>query len=220
MTSQGPTEEITKLKWQRLLIFAIALVAFFILGIVVYAAHVRSSAQALIDTAKSIRSTADAEREIAVWQGRTRESAWESVSTQPADRSFDTRVDNGWLHRLHICPPTAVALTITMRGGQLRSIILVMFTGSDPNTTPGVWVQEWFDSGTATDFYVKEKDKPWRATVEFSSSVPEAERENAFALNAECFVKPGGCKNAGEILPAVWQLASPVRSSLRTQPHP
>lgn len=178
---------------------------FIILGVVIYGAHVRASAQALVDSAKTIHSTADAQREIAIWQRRSRESSWEGVSTQTEDRIFDTRVDNGLLYRLHICPPTAVALSITMRNGQLRSIILVMFTGSDPNTTPGVWIQEWFDSGTPTNFYVKGKDKPWRATVEFSSNVPEAEREKAFALNASCFVKLRGCKSAEEILPNVWQ---------------
>lgn len=184
-----------------------------------YAAHVRSSAQALINSAKAIRSTADAEREIEIWQRRSAESAWEQTSSQGGDHSFNTRVENGLLHRLHICPPTAAALTITMRDGQLRNIILVVFTGSESNTTPGVWVQEWFDSGTATDFYVKQKDKPWRATVEFSSSVPEAGREKAFALNAECFVTPGGCKSAQEFLPDVWQLADSIRN-LRTQSYP
>jgi hypothetical protein len=203
-TNLGFTEEKFELKCRRFLFLASAIVLFTILGIVIYAANVRASAQALIDSAKSIHSTADAQREIAIWQRRSRESSWEA-STQSQDLIFDTRVDNRLLHYLHICPPTVAALSISIRDGQLRSIILVMFTGSDPNTTPGVWIQEWFDSGTPANFYVKGKDKPWRATVEFSSAVPEAEREQAFALNANCFVKLKGCKNAEEILPNVWQ---------------
>jgi hypothetical protein len=102
-------------------------------------------------------------------------------------------------------------MTITMRDGELRSIILVMFTGREPNTTSGVWVQEWFDSGAVNDFHVNQKDRPWKATVELSSAVPEAEREKAFALNAECFVRPKGCRSAEDILPAVWQLAAAQR---------
>jgi len=206
MTNLGIIEERAKLKWQRLLSFAIALVVLFVLGIAVYGAHVRSSAQALIDAAESIRSTADADREIAIWQKRSRESSWENSSAQTEDRSFDTRVENGWLHRLHICPPTAVALTITMRKSQLRSVILVMFTESRSNETAGVWVQEWFDSGTVTDFYVKRKDNSQSATVEFSSTAPEATRERAFALNADCLVKAKGCKTAQDILPGIWGL--------------
>ena len=207
------------MNWRRFVSVAFAAALFFVLGLGIYAAHVRSSAQALINSAKAIRSTADAQREIAFWQRRSRESSWEQTSPQDGDRSFDTRVENGLLHRLHICPPTTAALTITTRDGQLRSIILVMFTGSVPNTTPGVWVQEWFDSGTATDLYVKQKDNPWKATVEFSSSVPEVEREKAFALNAGCLVKPWGCRSAQEILPDLGQLAGSVRS-LGAQSYP
>lgn len=186
------------------MLLASAMMLFSILAIVTYAIKVRASAQALIDSARAIHSTADAQREIAIWQKRSRESSWE-VSTQTQDRIFDTRVDNGLLHYLHICPPTVAALSISIRDGQLRNIILVLFTGSNPNTTPGVWIQEWFDSGTPANFYVKGKDKPWRVTVEFSSTVPEAEQEKAFALNANCFVKLKGCKSAEEILPNVWQ---------------
>ena len=101
-----------------------------------------------------------------------------------------------------------VGMTITMRGGELRYIILTMLTGRDSSTTAGVWVQEWFGAGTVKDFRVNNKDKPWKATVEFSSAVPDSERENAFALNTQCFVQLGGCKSAQDILPDVWQMGT------------
>jgi hypothetical protein len=36
---------------------------------------------------------------------------------------------------------------ITMRGGKLRCVTLIMTTGREPKTTSSIWVQEWFDVG-------------------------------------------------------------------------
>lgn len=204
MTNQDiNNKKMRKSSWRQYHVLLLALLAAFILSLTAYATRVHSSAQALINSASAIGSAADAEREIGVWQSRSHESSWEHASPQTGDRIFDTRVENGLLHSLHICPPTVVSLSITMRGDQLRGIILVMFTGSEEEATAGVWVQEWFDSGTAKDFYVNKKDKPLKATVEFSSAAPKAERQRALALNASCMVKLGGCRSAEEILPAL-----------------
>jgi len=187
----------------------VVLVAGFFLiaaGLAAYAVRMRARAQVLIDSASQIRTVADAERQITIWRRRSGVSLNEETSLQDGDHSYDIRLDNSLLYLLHIVPPTMVGMTITVRDGRLRSVILAMFTGRRPNTTSGVWVQEWFDSADTSNLHVNDKDKPWKATVQFSSAAPEAARERAFALNAECFVKLGGCKSAEEILPAVWEL--------------
>jgi hypothetical protein len=49
----------------------VAGVALFGLGIAAYLRHVQASATALIKSARVIRTTADAEREIAAWRRRS-----------------------------------------------------------------------------------------------------------------------------------------------------
>lgn len=177
--------------------------------LLVYAVRLRASAQALIKSASEIQSTADAQRQIATWRNRSGRKFGEEGSVQRGDHSYDIRVENSLLHLLRVAPPAMVGMTVTMHDGQLRSVILAMITGREPNATSGVWVQEWFDFGTSKDFRVNQKGRPWKATVEFSSTVPEAERQRAFALNVECLVKPTGCRSAEDILPPVWHLITP-----------
>jgi hypothetical protein len=177
-------------------------------GLAVYAVRVRASAQALITSASEIRSAADAERQIEIWRNLSGRRFSEAGALEDGDHSYDIQVENGLLHRLHIAVPAEVGMTITMRSGELRSVILVMFTGREPSTTAGVWVQEWFDSGNTNDIHVNSKDRPWKATVEFSSTLSPAQRQKAFALNAGCLVQAGSCKSAEDMLPEVWQFGS------------
>jgi hypothetical protein len=204
MTKNSETEKSSRvtLRWIGLLSGSAALL--FVLGVVLYAIRVNASARELIDSASNIRSTADAEREIAAWRNRSGRDFWESTSPNDGDHSYDIHVDNGLLHRLRVAPPTAVGMTITMRNSQLRYVTLIMFTGRDPSKTAGVWIQEWFGSGTANDFRVNTKDRPSKATLEFSSAISDSQREKAFALNAGCVVRLAGCRSAEDILPNVW----------------
>jgi hypothetical protein len=189
---------------RALLVLSLSVV-LFALGLVIYASRVRASATALINSASEIHSTADAERQIAEWRNQSGRVVSENTSPGNGDHSYDVEVENGLLHRLRIVPPTTVGITVGMRNSGLRYITLVMFTGRKPETTTGIWVQEWFGSGTGNDFRVNAKDRPSKATVEFSSAVPGAERERAFGLNTKCFVKPGGCRSAEDILPGIWE---------------
>lgn len=191
--------------WRRVLLLLGSGILLFALGLVVYAVRVSAAARELINSASAIHSTADAERQVAAWRNRSGRDFWESTSPSDGDQSYDIHVDNGLLHRLRIAPPTMVGMTVTMRDNRLRYIILTMFTGRDPARTSGVWVQEWFGSGTVSDFRVNGKDRPWKATLEFSSAVPDDEREKAFALNPKCLVRLAGCRSAEDILPNVWQ---------------
>jgi hypothetical protein len=95
---------------------------------------------------------------------------------------------------------------VTMRDGKLRSITVMESTGWYP--VASVWIQEWFEAEMANRFHVSRKDRPSVATLEFSSSMPDAQRRKAFALDTKCLVQPAGCKTAEDILPGVWQLES------------
>ncbi len=175
------------------------------LGLLAYTFRVRAVAAELIDSASTIRSTADANNQIAKWRNRSDCSFWENAATANGDKSYDIRIENGLLGRLGIARPTMLGMTIALHNGALRYITVVMFTGSTPNSTAGVWIQEWFSLGTVRDFRMDRKDEPRKATLEFSSGVPESERKRALRLSTKCFVQLGGCKSAEDILPGVWQ---------------
>jgi len=183
-------------------------------GIWVYAAHIRTSATALIDSARRIHSTRDAEREIATWRKRSGPGFWEESDHLGGDHNYDGQIENLFLSRLGVVEPAAVTLSVTMHDGELRCITLMMTAGRRSAGAPSVWVQEWFDQDKSPHFRVGQKDKPRAAIVEFSASVPEAQRDRALALNAKCFVQFNGCKAAEDILPGIWELAAPTSGYL------
>jgi hypothetical protein len=202
------TERPSKRLALRIFVLAVALIAMFVFGIVAYAYHVRRSADELIKSAYEVSSSADAERMIASWRKRSGPQFWEERSQFGGDRSYDAQIENILVSRLRIVEPTVVNLGVTMNDGKLCALALTVSSGRDPKNTSAIWIQEWFDSGSSKGIHVNDKDKPWKATVEFSSDVPEGRRQRAFAINTRCFLKIGGCKSAEEILPTVWQLAS------------
>jgi hypothetical protein len=173
----------------------------------VYAFRVRAAASDLIDSASTIHSTADAKNQIAKWRNRSDCSFWENSATGNGDKLYEIRIENGLLGRLGITRPTMLGMTIALDKAELRYITVVMFTGRTPISTAGVWIQEWFGLGSASDFRLDRKDEPRKATLEFSSDVPESERGAALRLSTKCFIQFGGCKSADDILPGVWQWA-------------
>ena len=182
--------------------------------------RLRSLSQKLIDSAREIQSTADAERQIAILRNRPGLDFWKDASAQNGDQTYEVRIENGFLHRFRIVPPTMLGMTIAIHDGNLRYVIVTMFAGRKPSTTSGVWVQEWFDSESVSAVHVNDNRKPWKATVEFSSTASADQKQKAFSLNTNCFVKLGGCKSAEEIDPGVWQLTPPVSSKLDRQSYP
>lgn len=194
-----------------LLTIAIGLVAA---GIVVYSVRLERLAKALITSVRDVRSTDDAQRVIAAWRRESGQQFWQESDHLGGDHNYDAQVDNFLLSRLHILEPTGITVGFTMRGGQLRSVVAIMTAGRTPDVTSSVWVQEWFEPDSPNRIRVVEKDKPWKATVEFSAVVPSSEREKAFAFNTKCLIQPGGCKSAEDILPAVWHFGAPLTSKL------
>jgi hypothetical protein len=181
--------------------------------VVGYASHTQSSVDALVASAREIKTSKDAEREIAAWQSRSGEHFWEQSTQLDGDHTYDGHIENKILSRLYLAEPTNVTVGITMKDGNLRSVTVVMFTGRTKTTTKGVWIQEWFDSDSRDTIKVNDKDRPSRATIEFSSPISPTVRNRVFALNSSCFVRLRGCRSAEEILPSIWQLSTPLAST-------
>jgi hypothetical protein len=170
-------------------------------GTAIYAARVHASAQALIYSAAEIRSTADAKRLIAVWRGRTDWNFEEAGINQFGEDSYDFHVDNSWLYRLHIVPPTMAGMSVMFRNNELRTVALIVYSGWEPNKTSGVWVHEWFGSNERKDLCIDTKNEPLQAIIDFPSTMSDSERKKLFGMNAYCFIKPRGCGSAEAILP-------------------
>ena len=187
---------------------SLAVVASFGLGIAVYLAHIRASATALINSAREIRTTADAEREIAVWKRRSGNDFWMESDHPGGDHSYDAQIANLAIARLRLVQPTAVTMGITMRAGQLRCVTVIEMTGWQP--VAAVEINEWFGSGMPSRIHLTHSHEPLAATVEFPSSLTEDQRTRAFAVDTSCLVRRGGCKYAQDILPGIWQLEVPL----------
>jgi hypothetical protein len=196
-------ERLTR-NWLRLLVVTLALVVLLVLGITAYLAHIRGTAAALIESARDIRSTEDAQRQIAAWRKRQGEQFWQENDHPGGQHSYDGQIENLLISRLPIFEPTVVTVGITMQNGKLQNLAVILQSVRYP--TASVWVQEWFDSDVDNRVHVRMKYQPLAAIVEFSASIPEAKREKTFALNTKCFIRPRGCGSAEDILPGIWQL--------------
>jgi hypothetical protein len=187
-------------------ICAIAACALFLAVVYIHARQVEASVTALVESAQSINSTAEAEREIAKWQSRSDCAFSENVSPLNGDHTYEFQIENKFFQRLRLANPTLIGLSISIRKGTLHYVNLTMFTEDRQNRGAGVWIQEWFGSDAATRVKVHDKDKPWKAVVEFSTLTSERMRRRAFSVNASCFTRIDGCMSAEMILPNVWNL--------------
>jgi|SRR2546427_1530306 len=191
-------------RWVRagvaLLVLGVALLG---VGIITYLTHIQASATALVNSAREIRTKADAEREIAAWRERLGKDFWEETDHPGGDHNYDATIANVTVARLRVVAPTGVTVSITMRDEKLRCVTVIETTGWYP--VASVFIHEWFDEALQNRFYVGGHRRA-NANVEFSSSLPENQRTKAFALNTKCLAKFGGCKTAEDILPGVWQL--------------
>jgi hypothetical protein len=172
------------------------------------AIHLCVSARALINSARVIRTTADAEREIASWRRRSGNEFWVENRDVAPEKTYKAEIVNLGIARLGFVELTGVTLEITMHDGNLRRITVTEWTAWYPLVS--VWIQEWFDAGLPNRLYVGRTGQPSSATVVFSSSLRDEQRTKAFAVNTNCLVRPSSCKTADDILPGVWHLDSDV----------
>lgn len=185
----------------------VAGVALFGVGIAAYLSHVQASATALIRSARVIRTTADAEREIAAWRRRSGDEFWVE-SGEGSEKTYKAQIANG-IARLGFVELTEVTVDVTMHDGNLRRITVTEWTAWYPLVS--VWIQEWFDAGLGgvpNRLSISRIGKPSAAAVVFSSSLRDDQRTRAFAFNTKCLVQPSLCKTAEDILPGVWHLDS------------
>ena len=181
--------------------------SLFMAVLVIYGACLQATAKALIMSAKEIRTTADAERQITVWRGRRLVTFSDEPIELGGDKVYAVQVLNSILSKLRIVQPRSLEMTIRMRGGKLRSVWLVFINGPAYGTA----IAEWFVPDPRMRLHVERRLRPWAAYVEFPADLSDHQRNKAFAFNANCLVKPWDCKQAEDVLPGVWRLDAAPR---------
>ena len=218
------SKERLRVTWiQRALLTLCAVALLSAVIVMAHAAQLRRSAHELIISAKQIHSTADAEREIRTWRQRVGRGYSESRSPDGKGLAYQVQVGNGLLSRLPLIPSAGALLQVTTFSGQLNQVLVGVYTDKS-----SVWVQEDFSGKSPEQLYIKsERDSAGKAAktiLMFTSDVAAEERENAFALNAACLVKPGGCPHAEDILPTLPLLQNSAQTSSKavrpTPPDP
>jgi len=105
----------------------VAGIGLFGLGIAAYLSHVHASATALVKSAQVIRTTADAEREIAAWRTHSGKEFWVE-SRDGVEKTYESQIVNE-IARLGFVELTELTLDITMHEGNLRRIIIALLSG-------------------------------------------------------------------------------------------
>jgi hypothetical protein len=178
----------------------------FGLGIAAYAFHVCASATALIDSASQIRTTADAEREIASWKENMGTDSWVESDDSSRGGNYYARIANRAIARMHFVEPSKIIARVTIRNGELLSVSMFVNTPRAP-----VAVQEWFETDMQNRFHLSYiKGTVPEARVQFAATLPDAKRRKGFAIRTTCLVQLGGCKRAGDVLPVIRELESGV----------
>src|SRR5438876_279719 len=128
----------------RVLIAVFALAVLLLVGgTATYLAHIRGMATALIASAREIRTTQDAEREIAAWKARAGNEFWVESDHPGGDHNYDAQIVNLSIARFRVVQPTGVTVGLTMRDRKLHNVTVIESTGWYP--VASVWIQEWFD---------------------------------------------------------------------------
>ena len=89
----------------------------FALGIAGYAFHICAAATALIDSASQIRTTADAEREIARWKKNMGTDSWAESDDSGRGGNYCARIANGVIARMHFVEPSEIVARVTIKMG-------------------------------------------------------------------------------------------------------
>ena len=176
----------------------------FGLGIAGYAFHVCAAATALIDSASQIRTTVDAECEIASWKKNMGTDSWAESENSGRGGNYYARIANRAIARMRFVEPSEIITRVTIRNGELLSVSIFLNTPRAPMV-----IQEWFKIDMQNRFYSSySKGTVPVARLQFAATLPDAQRRKGFAVRTTCLVQPGGCKKAEAVLPVIRELES------------
>jgi len=120
---------------------------------------------------------------------------------------------------LRLVPYTEMNVWFTMYRGSLEFAILEYRTALKGRESPVVHVQVGMCAhGCGVRFDVNPHGitpQMWNGLVEFDARATPQQSDAALAVNLDCFVRIGGCKDIIELLPPVWAHAGPGKITSR-----
>lgn len=131
----------------------------------------------------------------------------------PQACQYEMNLSNRIISALHIVPYTEMNIWFTVDEGSLRWAMLEYRTALTGPNSPVVHVQQGMCAhGCGVRFDVNPHgtaQQVWNGLVEFDTRATAQQRDAALALNLDCFVRIGGCRDIVDLLPTVWMRTGP-----------
>lgn len=132
---------------------------------------------------------------------------------------YEMTFSNKALSRLRVFPYTEINLIFREYAGELRSEMLdyrAALTGAE---SPTVHIEQGsIAKGCGMRFDVSPhgtSGQLWSGLVSYDQRATAQQRNAALALNVNCLVRLGGCKDIADLLPTMWSHTSPSAVSSR-----
>lgn len=122
--------------------------------------------------------------------------------------AYGLQARNRVLRRLRLAPSTGISITVEFKE-RVASVVSVWGDIGQFSEIGTAMVDEMnyggrLKCGSPACFGRQDNypGVPWRVWVKLDATAPVESRKRAFAFNAGCLSRIGGCKNAGELLPS------------------
>lgn len=134
-----------------------------------------------------------------------------SALCAPGECAYELTTANNVPALLRLVPYTELSATFNVYKGSLSFVHIQCRVAPRGDRGPVVHTQiDFCDAPCHRSFYIhphgRAATERMNGIAEFNAYATSAERDAALALNLDCFVKLGGCKNIAELMPRMWQI--------------
>jgi hypothetical protein len=176
-----------------------------VLGATGYPVHLHFLAAALIDSAQQTHTTEDALHQISAWNNRRGTDSWTDSYDDGHTKHYFVRVSNR-IPGLHLAPSSALIMRVTLHDAKL---ICVSVETRVPEAS--AMILEWFGRDLSPTFFLGYlKAAIPAATIQFPSSLPDAQKRRAFDVRTRCLLIPRLCATTEDLIkghPVAWAWA-------------
>jgi len=208
-------ETVAKRVVLAVVIALIVLGAF--LGISVY--RLRRQATTLLNEFRELGTSTDPTASFARLKQKYTSQIRRLELCAPKECQYEMTFSNKALSRLRVVPYTEMNLIFIELDGALRSVMLDYRAALTSRESPTVHIEQGsFAKGCGTRFDVSPHGtsrQMWSGLVVYDQRATPQQRDAALALNVNCLVRLGGCKDIADLLPTMWSHNSPSTISSR-----
>ena len=189
---------------RRVLAALTVVVVLALVGASSYAVYIHRIATLLVITAREIQTTDDALRQFNIWKGRTGVQSGVDSYDSGRGTNYWVQLSNRGIARLHLAPPSALTLGISLYDLKLVKVSVEMSTPSAAAVAEE-WFKPWASKRLSLGFI---KSAVPTARLQFPSSLSDDQKEAAFVFRKRCLLIPSLCTTPDDLLPAIRTLES------------